>query len=408
MGRDGAFQFGLPGLLRRGWHLEEGLSVAVAAVQPLFTHVVEEGEEAVKITLGNGIVFVIVAARAAHGEAQPGGGGGFQTVHHILHLVLFGHGTALEIHHVVAVETAGQFLFCSGVRQKVARQLFNGELVIRHVVVEGRDDPIAPVPHFALAVDVIAVRIGVARQIQPLQGHALAKARGLQQGVHTLLIGIRRFVAQKGIELRHGGRQACEIVSHATQQGGFAGLGRVLQAFAFQAGQHEVVDRVTHPAGFLYGGCGWRNRRDKRPVSLPFCALINPLFQGVDLWGREGAARIGRGHALVAGGGHAGEQMALCRLAGHDDTAREGTAVGCIKAQIRHALRAVRTMTRKAVVRENGANIAVEINGGPRDGGGQQDGKESFSHFGRTAIWRARSCGDRCPDIADTGRSRRS
>ena len=115
VGGDSGFEFGLALLLLFRGELQEGLGVAVAAVEALLTDVIEEGEEAVEVALRNGIVLMIVAARAAHGQAHPGGGGGFEAIDDVLDLILLGNRAAFEINHVVAVEAAGEFLFEGGV-----------------------------------------------------------------------------------------------------------------------------------------------------------------------------------------------------------------------------------------------------------------------------------------------------
>ena len=55
-----------PSFLTRAWKRQERGRVAALAVQPLFGDGIEERVKAVKILLRNGIVFMIVAARAPH------------------------------------------------------------------------------------------------------------------------------------------------------------------------------------------------------------------------------------------------------------------------------------------------------------------------------------------------------
>ena len=51
-------------------------------------------------------------------------------------------------------------------------KLLRDELVVWQVRVEGSKDPVAPRPDEALAVDLVSVRVGVARHVQPVGGHA--------------------------------------------------------------------------------------------------------------------------------------------------------------------------------------------------------------------------------------------
>ena len=61
-----------------------------------------------------------------------------------------------------------------GIGQQVAGELLDCEPVERHVAVEGVDHPIAIRPHLAVIVDVEAVRVGVARGVEPVAGAMLA------------------------------------------------------------------------------------------------------------------------------------------------------------------------------------------------------------------------------------------
>ena len=93
---------------------------------------------------------------------------------------------------VVAVEAGDDDLIAGGVGEEIAGQLIDGELVIGHVGVEGVDDPIAPAPHFARAIGLIAVGIAVAGGFHPAEGHAFAVTGGLEQAVNDFLIGVGR------------------------------------------------------------------------------------------------------------------------------------------------------------------------------------------------------------------------
>ena len=64
-----------------------------------------------------------------------------------------------------------------GVGQQVAGELLDRELVERHVAVEGVDHPVAPPPHVALAVGLVAVGVGIAGRVEPAGRHPLAVAR---------------------------------------------------------------------------------------------------------------------------------------------------------------------------------------------------------------------------------------
>ena len=57
--------------------------------------------------------------------------------------------------------------------------------------VERVDHPFAPARHVAAGVDVVAVRVGEAGGIEPVDGHPLAVVRRGQQPIDELLVRIR-------------------------------------------------------------------------------------------------------------------------------------------------------------------------------------------------------------------------
>jgi hypothetical protein len=120
--------------------------IGLGDIDPGFIGVVEEGHEPVVIPMLDGIVFVGVALGAGHGEAEPGGGGDMDAIDHGVEPVLEGIDAAFLIDHGVAVEPGGDALIERGVREQITGELFDGELIERHILVEGLDDPIAPGP----------------------------------------------------------------------------------------------------------------------------------------------------------------------------------------------------------------------------------------------------------------------
>ena len=150
---------------------------------------------------------MVMAARAAHGESEPCSCRCTRAIDDILHVILLRNRPAFEVDHVVAVESARDFLFERRVGKQVASQLLDRELVERHVAVEGANHPIAPRPDLAQAVDVKAMGIGVTRQIEPLHRHSLAVVQRLQQLVHSLFVCVCRRVSYKRIHFGGNWRQ---------------------------------------------------------------------------------------------------------------------------------------------------------------------------------------------------------
>ena len=60
-------------------------------------------------------------------------------------------------------------------REKVARELRDGELVEGKVVVVGLDDPVPEGPHLPVSIDGVAMGIGVACLVEPVATPAFSK-----------------------------------------------------------------------------------------------------------------------------------------------------------------------------------------------------------------------------------------
>ena len=118
-------------------------------------------------------------------------------VHHGDHAKFLIIGAAFVVVRSLAMERSRDPIFKLGVRQQIARQLFDHELVIRKIAIEGVDHPIAIWPDpGTLAVRLISFGVGIARQIQPHCGPALAVPRRSQQSVHLFFVSIRRESAR--------------------------------------------------------------------------------------------------------------------------------------------------------------------------------------------------------------------
>ena len=249
--------------------------------------------------------------------------------------------------------------------EQVARDLLDRELVEWLVLVEGSDDPVPPVPHVAATVDVKAVRVGVARQVEPLHGHALAIVGRIEQAVHLSLVGVRRGVAQEAVHVGRVGRQAGQVEGQSAEQRPLVGFGCKLQARLAQACGHEPVNLV----GRAVWGCslrdGWPGGRFVGPVRTPFGALVDPATDGLDLF-RSGPP-LGRGwrHARHGFGmAHALVQAALGGVSRDDETVTAAIckgALACIEAQVGLAGVSVGSVASEAAVGEDRANVLLEV-----------------------------------------------
>ena len=77
--------------------------------------------------------------------------------------------------------------------------------------VEGVDDPVAPAGHVAAAVDVVAVGVGEAGGVEPVERHALAVVGRGEQAVDELLVGVGPIVGEEGVDLGGRRRQAGQV-----------------------------------------------------------------------------------------------------------------------------------------------------------------------------------------------------
>src|SRR5215468_6597363 len=98
---------------------------------------------------------------------------------------------------MIAVEGRGDALIERRVRQQIARQLCDDELIERLVLVERIDYPVAPGPGAAVAIDLIAVRVGVTRGVQPSRRHTLAVTRACEQAIDDFFVSLRRCVVEE-------------------------------------------------------------------------------------------------------------------------------------------------------------------------------------------------------------------
>ena len=138
---------------------------------------IEDREGAIVLLVADRIVRVAVALCASDRRALPDGPGRVHPVHDGGDTELFVVGAAFRIRHRVAMETRRDPLPFGRVRQQVARELLNGELVEGEVVVERLDDPIAIPPHGPIRVRFVPLRVCIACQIQPHRGPPFAEVR---------------------------------------------------------------------------------------------------------------------------------------------------------------------------------------------------------------------------------------
>ncbi len=357
------------GVLLAGRGGDQGRAVHVLEALAPLGDVVEVRHDLVELLLRDRVELVVVAARAAQGQAHPHRAGGRHAVDAVLGEELVDDDAPLAVQAVVAVERGGDALLQGRAGEHVAGELLDREPVERHVGVVGVDDPVAPAPHRPLAVGLVAVGVGVAGGVEPLDGHALAVARRREQPVDGVLVGVGGVVVQEVGELDRGRGHAGEVEGGAAQQGCAVGLVGRGQALGLETPQHEVVDVVARPLGVGDRGHGGALGGDERPVRLPLRALVDPQAEGLDLGLVEGLAAAGHPHPRVVDR-HAVHEQAGRRVSRDDGGAAVAAAVGerplgHVEPQAGLARRLVGPVAREAVLREQRPHLAGEVDGAP-------------------------------------------
>ena len=341
---------------------------------------IPEGEEAVVILVAEGIVGMGVALDAAEGGALPDGPGGVDAVDDGVESELLVVGAALGVGLGVAVEAGGDEVFEGAVREQVAGEGLDRELVERQVGVQGADEPVAPRPDIAAVVLLVSLGIGVAGEIEPEGGPAFAEVDGAEKAVDGLFAGF--LAADEAGEFIGRGRKAGEVEADATQPLGGVRGGAGLESLLFESGEDEAVGFGPGPFCVLHRRHPLRQRLDEGPVFAPLGAFADPLPQRGDFVGAQRttlAVFVGRHVIVIAlgehdamdqfgGGGIAGDERAFPGLAGGERLVAvgEGDVAGLFDAAVATG----------AVLVEDGSDVVVEVDGGASGRGQKRSGDD--------------------------------
>ena len=130
----------------------------------------------------------------------------------------------------------------------VGRDLGDDEFVERPIGVEAGDDPIAVgvgLLVVAVFLEDVALRVGIAGDVEPMPGPAFAEARRGEQAIDGgFVLGIAG-VGGEGVEFFGRRRQADEVVIQPAIQGPRRSLGRRRKSFRFQSCEYESIDIVA-------------------------------------------------------------------------------------------------------------------------------------------------------------------
>ncbi len=232
----------------------------------------EHAGQRVVVLGGNGIVLVVVAAGAAHGEAQ-------EAAAHRVHAVVALVGVGDLDRAVVVVPRPQpqeperrQVAHAIAALEQVGGKLRGDELVVGQVVVERANHPVAIEVRIGIGIEAAAHRIeaavvvfAVARHVEPHAAPRLAVAGRRQQAVDDLLVGVGRGVGEEGVDLFRRGRQAREVERHAPQQRALVGVTHRCEALGLELREHEPIDVGARPGGGLHRRRAGALQRTERP-----------------------------------------------------------------------------------------------------------------------------------------------
>ena len=108
---------------------------------------------------------MVMAGGAADSQAKPCCGHSLGAIHRIANVKLLVYCAAFARGHIAPVESAGNFLLACRLRQEIAGELFDGELVEWQIAIERADDPVSVWPHGTLVVEVQTMSVAIARHI---------------------------------------------------------------------------------------------------------------------------------------------------------------------------------------------------------------------------------------------------
>ncbi len=260
------------------WILRIGFRTSDHGFDAHFPDIIKEGVKLIVFLDREGIIFMIVAMGAFQGHAQQSLPEEVSPVGDIAAPVFLGDDAAFLRDLVIAVEGRREDLFAGGIGQQVAGQLPGDKLVVRQVPVEGIDDPVAPGPLGAVAIVLITVRIGVAGEVQPMNGHLLPISRLFQEFFDDLFVGCWSVVGQKTVHHLDGWRQAGEVETDPAEESFFVGRIIGFQTLLFLLRQDEMIDLIAGPVGAIdlreRPLLGWH----ESPVLFVACPLLDPAF----------------------------------------------------------------------------------------------------------------------------------
>ena len=241
----------------------------------------EDGPEPVVIRLRDRVVAVVVAPRAGDGQAQQGRGNdldriGYGLVAREPRVGPRGGGRPVRRHAQEAgggqtVDVLRRQVAVRRLDHLVARQLLADEPVERLVGVERADHviavPVGVLPHRVLLV--VSLRVGVARDVEPVAAPPLAVVGGGEEAVDQSFVGVRSGVGQEPLQFPGARREADQVEEGAPRQRPLVRIGREGEPLLRHAVEEERIDwraDAGRVLGLRHGGLPDRLERPERPL----------------------------------------------------------------------------------------------------------------------------------------------
>ena len=201
------FEFGL--LQVRG---DRKLGLVVVAIG--ICGLVEDCVELVIVLDGDRIVLVRMALGTPHRQSHPNLQRRIDTVFHGRDSELLIIGSPFVIAQGRAMKSRRDTLSHRGTFKQISGELFDGELIVRHIVVERMDHPIAIGPKIPCQILLVPFGIGVASQIEPQAAPMLAETwmdEQLLDHAFDRSIAIELVFSDKSLDPRSLRMQADEV-----------------------------------------------------------------------------------------------------------------------------------------------------------------------------------------------------
>ena len=186
-----AFQHGLGGgLVIRLRQAQHGRGLGDVEVPRFFHCVAQKSGQRIMILLRNRVELVVVTRRATRRETEEGRAKRLHAVSRLVHINFFGDRAAFVGCEVAAHEAGRGKLVDILRRQQITRELLAHKGIEGLVGVKRADDVVAIRPDRAVVIEVDAVRVGVARVVEPVARAMLAIARTREQAVDHFRVGV--------------------------------------------------------------------------------------------------------------------------------------------------------------------------------------------------------------------------